>query len=131
MSAHLLPISPEWWGELPQWTPVVYDSEGERRRGFVDHVRRAILDEGQRPHVGFGCPGLLVWLDLSGLLAAAVVATRVRAWHRDATPAEVRRAGGLDAADFDTVARAAWMEPLTPSQITTLARLARAAMEAA
>ena len=122
MSAHLLPISPEWWGELPQWTPVVYDSEGERRRGFVDHVRRAILDEGQRPHVGFGCPGLLVWLDLSGLLAAAVVATRVIwPWLDEHVAPE----------DWRVVERAIGMEPLTPDDIDTLARLARAAMEAA
>ena len=122
MSAHLLPISPEWWGELPQWTPVVHDSEGERRRGFVDHVRRAILDEGQRPHVGFGCPGLLVWLDLSGLLAAAVVATRVIwPWLDEYVAPE----------DWRVVERAISMEPLTPDDIDTLARLARAAMEAA
>ena len=122
MSAHLLPISPEWWGELPQWTPVVYDSEGERRRGFVDHVRRAILDEGQRPHVGFGCPGLLVWLDLSGLLAAAVVATRVIwPWLDEHVAPE----------DWRVVERAISMEPLTPDDLDTLARLARAAMEAA
>ena len=122
MSAHLLPISPEWWGELPQWTPVVYDSEGERRRGFVDHVRRAILDEGQRPHVGFGCPGLLVWLDLSGLLAAAVVATRVIwPWLDEHVAPE----------DWRVVERAISMGPLTPDDIDTLARLARAAMEAA
>ena len=122
MSAHLLPISPEWWGELPQWTPVVYDSEGERRRGFVDHVRRAILDGGQRPHVGFGCPGLLVWLDLSGLLAAAVVATRVIwPWLDEHVAPE----------DWRVVERAISMEPLTPDDIDTLARLARAAMEAA
>ena len=114
MSAHLLPISPEWWGELPQWTPVVYDSEGERRRGFVDHVRRAILDEGQRPHVGFNYPGLLVWL--------AVVPTRVIwPWLDEHVAPQ----------DWRVVERAISMEPLTPDDIDTLARLARAAMEAA
>lgn len=131
MSAHLLPVSAAWLARLPDHTPILV------RHGEItfaccvlstDAEGRVVLPIGGYDPDLERLPASCA-LDLTDTVTAAAVAARVVGPWLDTDPdRRVDVPCGMSMAR--SIADAAvWMEPLTPDQFETLARLARAAME--
>ena len=134
MSAHLLPVTAVWLARLPDGTPLRYGlgsgkHRGCKQEGHAHGIRCYLL----RLRVG---DSVRVWLDMSDTLTAAAVAARiVRPWldvTLDTSSVLAVVLGSCrPSAVLGVVEAVERMQPLTPDQIDTLARLARAAMEGA
>lgn len=133
MSDHLIPITPEQLARLPDGVLVEtrHPDPGHMSRTY--RTRFGMLERAlYHPVRVHELPP--IWrlhLDLRDTVTAAVVASRiVRPWLLVAIPLGF---SGMSLT-YSQVERlldlAIWHEPLTPDQIATLARLARAALEA-
>lgn len=140
MSAHLLPVTLAWLARLPDGVLLTgRGPSGLRRTGRL----RVRLADGVERWPSVDCEPCWVWAyvltDLAlvtddPLTAAAVAARIVRPWldvTLDTSSVLAVVLGSCrPSAVLGVVEAVERMQPLTPDQIDTLARLARAAMEA-
>lgn len=117
-SRHLLPVSAERLAKLPDGVALADPDRGYLGRTIVDGVGHVyLIDAGADGERVLG----LAFADVDDTVTAAVIASCVVwPWLDEHVAPE----------DWRVVEHARHMEPLTPEQIDTLARLARAAMEA-
>jgi len=132
MSAHLLPVTVAWLARLPSGVALSDPDRGYLGRTIVDGVGHVyLIDAGSSADRVVRGP---MWLDMSDTLTAAAVAARiVRPWLMEQGSRSGREFGDVEALaeHHGSLSAALLMEPLTPADLDTLTRLARAAMEGA